>query len=90
MRKTAPVSVRLPETLSRQVTEVAAALGRPRSWVIERAVRDYVTMQLWQLAAIDEGIRVADADEVAAHEDVVKWARSWDSTDELPPPGRIL
>ncbi len=86
MRKTSPMSVRLPETLNEQVMEVAAALDRPRSWVIEQAVRDYVAMQQWQLTAIDEGIRAADAGEVAAHEDVVKWVRSWDSADELPPP----
>jgi predicted transcriptional regulator len=42
MHKTAPVSVRLPESLNDQVTEVAAALDRPKSWVIEQAVRDYV------------------------------------------------
>jgi predicted transcriptional regulator len=86
MPKTAPVSVRRPESLNDQVTEVAAALDRPKSWVIEQAVRDYVATQQWQLAAIDEGIRAADAGEVAAHEDVVAWVRSWDSADELPPP----
>jgi predicted transcriptional regulator len=43
-------------------------------------------MQQWQLAAIDEGIRAADAGQVAVHEDVVDWVRSWDGTDELPPP----
>ena len=86
MRKTAPVSVRLPEALNEQVTEVATALDRPRSWVIEQAVRDYVTVQQWQLIAIDEGIRAADAGEVVGHEDVVKWVRSWDRADELPPP----
>jgi predicted transcriptional regulator len=86
MHKTAPVSVRLPESLNGQVTEVAAALDRPKSWVIEQAVRDYVATQQWQLAAIDEGIRAADAGEVAVHEDVVAWVRSWNSADELPPP----
>jgi predicted transcriptional regulator len=86
MTKLAPLSVRLPEALSEQVTEVAAALDRPKSWVIEQAIRDYVAMQQWQLAAIDEGIRAADADEVAAHEDVVNWVRSWDGPGELPPP----
>ena len=86
MRKTAPVSVRLPDELNDQVTKVAMALDRPRSRVIEQAVRDYVATQQWQLAAIDEGIRAADAGAVAAHEDVVKWVRSWDSGDELPAP----
>jgi predicted transcriptional regulator len=86
MAKTAPLSVRLPETLNEQVVEIAEALDRPKSWVIEQAVRDYIAMQQWQLAAVDEGIRAADAGDLAAHEDVVDWVRSWNRADELPPP----
>jgi predicted transcriptional regulator len=86
MSKTAPVSVRLEAALNDQVTAVAAALDRPRSWVIEQAVRDFVAMQEWQLAAIDEGLRAADAGRVVAHEDVVAWVSSWGRPDELPMP----
>jgi len=59
---------------------------RPNSRVIEEAVRDDVAMRKWQLAAIDEGIRAADAGELVAHEEVVKWVRSGDGADELLPP----
>ncbi len=86
MSKTAPVSVRLEAALNDQVTSIAAALDRPRSWVIEQAVRDFVAMQQWQLAAIDEGIRAADGGRVVRHEDVVAWVRSWGQPDELPMP----
>src|SRR5207244_3952142 len=34
MGKTASVSVRLPESLNDQIGEIAAALDRPKSWVI--------------------------------------------------------
>ena len=86
MVKTAPVSVRLDATLNEQVTAIAAALDRPKSWVIEQAVRDFVAVQEWQLAAIDEGIKAADAGRVAEHEDVVAWVKSWGRPDELPMP----
>jgi predicted transcriptional regulator len=86
MVKTAPVSVRLDATLSEQVTAIAAALDRSKSWVIEQAVRDFVAVQEWQLAAIDEGIKAADAGRVAEHEDVVAWVKSWGRPDELPMP----
>jgi predicted transcriptional regulator len=86
MVKTAPVSVRLDATLSEQVTAIAAALDRPKSWVIEQAVKDFVAVQEWQLAAIDEGIKAADAGRVAAHEDVAAWVKSWGRRDELPMP----
>ena len=61
MSKTAPVSVRLESALNDQVTAIAAALDRPKSWVIEQAVRDFVAIQEWQLAAVDAGISAADA-----------------------------
>jgi predicted transcriptional regulator len=86
MSKTAPVSVRLETALNDQVTSIAAALDRPRSWVIEQAVRDFVAVQQWQLAAIDEGIRAADTGHLVAHESVVAWVQSWGQPNELPMP----
>ena len=86
MSKTLPVSIRLEPELNDQVIAVAKALDRPKSWVIEQAVKDFVVVQAWQLAAIDEGIRAADAGRIAAHEDVVGWVQSWGRSDELPMP----
>lgn len=86
MRRSAPVSVRLQPALNEQVAAIATALDRPKSWVIEQAVIDYVALQAWQLEAIDEGIRAADAGQVVAHEDVVAWVKSWDKPNELPTP----
>jgi predicted transcriptional regulator len=84
--KPTPVSVRLQPELNDQVAAIAVALDRSKSWVIEQAVKDYVALQAWQLGAIDEGIRAADAGQVVAHEDVVAWVKSWDAPDESPMP----
>jgi predicted transcriptional regulator len=86
MNKSIPVSVRLQPELNDQVAAIAAALDRPRSWVIEQAVKDFVAVQEWQLAAIDEGIRAADAGQVVPHEDVAAWVQSWGLPTELPMP----
>ena len=86
MNKSMPVSVRLQPELNDQVAAIASALDRPKSWVIEQAVIDYVGVQTWHLAAIDEGIKAADEGRVVAHEDVAAWVRSWDSPNELPTP----
>jgi predicted transcriptional regulator len=86
MTKTAPVSVRLETDLNDRLSAIAAALDRPKSWIIEQAVRNFVAVQEWQLAAIDEGIKEADAGELIPHEDVEAWVRSWGSPDELPMP----
>jgi predicted transcriptional regulator len=86
MGKTAPVSIRLDTALNDRVAAIAAVLDRPKSWVIEQAVQDFVAVQEWQLAAIDEGIAAADTGRVVAHEDVVAWVQSWGRPDELPMP----
>ncbi len=84
--KTQPLSIRLEPELNAQVTAIAEALDRPKSWIVEQALKDYVSIQQWQLAAIDEGIAAADAGDLVDHEDVVAWVRSWDEPDELPMP----
>ena len=84
--RTAPVSVRLHTELNARLDVLTLALDRPKSWIIEQAIRDYVAMQSWQLAAIDEGIAAADAGRLRAHEDVVDWVTSWGRKDELPVP----
>jgi predicted transcriptional regulator len=84
--KTQPLSIRIEPELNEQVTAIARVLDRPKSWIIEQALRDYVEIQQWQLAAIDEGIAAADAGKLVDHEDVVAWVRSWGQPDELPQP----
>ncbi len=86
MSKTSPVSVRLDPDLNDRVGAIAAALDRPKSWVIEQAVQDFVAMQEWQLAAIDAGIAAADAGHVVDHDEVVAWVKSWGRPDERPMP----
>ena len=84
--KTQPLSIRLEPELNNQVTAIADALDRPKSWVIEQAVKDYVAIRKWQIAAIEEGLAAADAGDLVDHEDVVAWVRSWGQPDELPQP----
>jgi predicted transcriptional regulator len=81
-----PVSVRLQPELNDRIEAIATVLERPKSWVIEQAVKDFVAVQEWQIAAIDEGIKAADEGLVVAHEEVVAWVRSWGQSDELPMP----
>ncbi len=85
-KKTMPVSVRLPRALNKELTKLTAALDRPKSWLIEKAINDYVELQKWQIAAIEEGIREVDAGLTIPHEEVVKWARSLGTRHELPRP----
>ena len=86
MTKTAPVSIRLEADLNDRIGAIANTLDRPKSWAIEQAVRDFVEVHEWQLAAIKEGVRDADEGRLVDHEAVVAWVRSWGSDEERPRP----
>jgi predicted transcriptional regulator len=86
MSEAASDTIRLTPELNEQVAKIAEAMKRPKSWVIEQAVKDFVALQEWHLAAIEDGIRDADADCVVPHDDVAAWVRSWGKPDELPAP----
>jgi predicted transcriptional regulator len=78
--KTAPISVRLPRALNRDLDKIAARLDRSRSWVIADAVDAYIDMQKEQIAMIEEGIRQADAGMGVPHEEVGRRLKIWRKT----------
>jgi predicted transcriptional regulator len=84
--KSQPLSIRLEHDLNDQVSAIATALDRSKSWVIEQALKDYVALQKWQLTAIDEGIQAADSRALVSHDAVKDWMQSWGQADVLPPP----
>jgi predicted transcriptional regulator len=79
-------TIRLTPELNNEVAKIAKALNRPKSWVIEQAIKEFVAVQEWHLAAIEEGIWDADAGRVVPHDEVAAWVRSWGKPDELPTP----
>ena len=86
MNKTLPVSVRLRPELNNQVAAIASSLDRPKSWVIEQAIKDYVDLQAWQLEAVDQGLREADEGNLIPHDEVAAWARSLGRSKDLLEP----
>ncbi len=76
MAKTTVFSVRVPLAIKEKLESIAEAMDRPRSWVVNDALEQYIAEQAWQIEAIKEGIAAADRGEVVPHEDVVaKWER---------------
>ncbi len=76
MAKTTVFSVRVPLALKEKLESIAEAMDRPRSWVVNDALEQYIAEQAWQIEAIKEGSAAADRGEVVPHEDVVaKWER---------------
>ncbi len=70
-RAAVPVSLRIPADLLAALDKVAAALDRPRSWVMLRALRQYVLDEGAEVLDVEEGIAEADRGEVLAFDDVI-------------------
>jgi len=75
--KSSHVSLRIRPDLSERIGTLAATLERPKSWVIEKALEEYLAVQAWQIAEIKEGIAEADAGRLVPHEKVAAWVDSW-------------
>lgn len=78
--KEVTISARVSEELSQQITTLAQALRRNRSWVIEEAVRGYIHSEQQFMEAVREGIRADDAGDVIAHDVVMAEAETLLST----------
>lgn len=63
-------SVRVAPALRQKLDRVAAALDRPRSWVVARALESYVEQQAWQVAEIRRGLAEAAAGDFASAAEV--------------------
>jgi predicted transcriptional regulator len=51
-----PVSIRVPADVVERLDKVAAILERPRSWVILRAIRQYLADEGKEVLDVQEGI----------------------------------
>jgi predicted transcriptional regulator len=66
-----PISLRMPEDVVERLDKVAAVLERPRSWVILRAIRQYLADEGQEVLDVQEGIEEADRGECVPIEEVL-------------------
>jgi len=68
------MSLRLPEETKTKLELLADATDRTKSTLVLEAIDNYLDVQSWQIAAIQEGIKQLDNGEFVAFEDVkAKW-----------------
>ena len=82
------ITIRLdPETV-RKLDQMAMAMDRDRSWLMNRAITRYVEDEGWQVKAIRESVQKVESGQArfVPHEDVARWLDSWGTDDELEPP----
>jgi predicted transcriptional regulator len=66
-----PVSLRVPADLIETLDKIAAALERSRSWVMLRALRQYIADEGQEVLDVQEGIAELDRGEGIPIEDVL-------------------
>jgi predicted transcriptional regulator len=64
------VTARIDEETHGKLDNLAKAVDRSRSWLVADAVRRYVEEESWQVAAVEEGVRQADAGNFATADEV--------------------
>jgi RHH-type transcriptional regulator, rel operon repressor / antitoxin RelB len=75
------ITFRTPEEKAAALDSIAAMQRRDRSFILNEAVDQYLSLQEYHLALIDEGIRAADAGHLIPHSEVVKMVASWSKKD---------
>ena len=71
-----PLTLRLDAKVRKRLDKLARATGRSRSALAAEAVRQYVELNEWQIAAIEEGVREADAGHFIDHARLkAKWEK---------------
>ena len=71
------ISFRIDADKVEALDEVAKALDRDRTYVLNEAVRNYLEAQQWQIEQIKEGVRQADAGRVIDHAEVKRIVKTW-------------
>jgi RHH-type transcriptional regulator, rel operon repressor / antitoxin RelB len=64
------MTVRVDEALREDLDDIAQALDRDRSYVVNEALRTYVEMHEWQARHIEQGLRDADQGRFATAKEV--------------------
>ena len=71
-----PLTLRLERRLKVRLDRLAKATDRSRAWLAAEAVRHYLELNEWQVAAIREGVREADRGRLVSHERLkAKWEK---------------
>lgn len=71
MKDQITITARIPNDLGGALATLAGALQRPRSWVIEEALREYIAREQSFLEAVDEGLRADAAGDLVEHSEAV-------------------
>ena len=77
MAATDVLTLRISKTLSKRLTQLSRATERARARLAADAIERYLDDNTWQIEAIEEGVRAADAGDLHKHDTVKAWVKGW-------------
>ena len=75
--QTTTLSFRVPADTATELDALADATDRPRSWLLEQALQQYLDLQTWQVGHIAEGLADLEAGRVVDHETLMAELEGW-------------
>jgi len=76
------MTLRVDAATRQRLDRLAKSTSRTRAFLAETAIKSYLDQNEWQIAAIEQGKRDADAGNVIAHDEVAEWLASWGTKRE--------
>lgn len=82
------VNIRIDDEIRQRLDRLASATDRTRSHLVKKAIEEYLCANEWQVQAIEEAIRQADAPEAVfiEHDPVDSWLNTWGGEKETTRP----
>ena len=66
------ISVRVSDNVAQRLAELADATDRSKSYLAAQALEEFIALQEWQVKAIRQGIRQADAGKLVEHKEALQ------------------
>jgi len=77
MSESAVLTLRLDSKLKSRLDRLSKATQRSRSFVAAEAIREYVTLNEWQIGEVKKALGEADRGEFATPQEVQRTIKKW-------------
>ena len=71
-------TVRFEDGVLRRLDGLAEAMNRPRNWVIQQAVDQYLHYEEWFVEQVNTGLHEVEEGKVASRDKVITRFKKWD------------
>jgi RHH-type transcriptional regulator, rel operon repressor / antitoxin RelB len=77
MAESSVLTLRLDPKLKKQLDRLSRSMSRSRSFVAAEAIREYVSLNDWQIEEIKKAVTEADRGDFASDKDVERMVKKW-------------